>query len=447
MKRINRTIQWILLILCITAACCQRKFDTPPAYTGPQVQANLSIRDLRAMHFTGGFECVLDDYVIEGIVVADDRQDNFYKSIILQDSTGGITIRMDGTGLYNDYPIGRKIAVKLKTLWLGDYAKMIQLGAAVDRTDPAYPELRPIPAPLFDKFIVKETLNNPVVPKHVRMDELNDSLQSCLLAIDNLEFSTSDTGRSYADAINKISDNATVKSCIGGSAYVRTSGFANFAAAKIPRGNGTLLAIYSVFRTEKQLMLRDTSDVQMNGLRCTAAGFKLLAEENFEQCIANTDLTIAGWKNISETGGINFAAKKSGGNAYAEIAAFATGKTNIVSWLIMPVINLNNSANEILSFQTKDGFDNGATLQVFASVNYDGGNTPSKFKWTVLKSIVSKGSVSSVRNDWLPSGNVSLSGLTGNVWIAFRYDGADPPNAFDKRTTIFQVDNIKIEGN
>jgi hypothetical protein len=43
---------------------------------------------------------------------------------------------MDGSGLYTSYPVGRKVAVKLKGLWLGDYAKMIQLGAAVDRSDP-----------------------------------------------------------------------------------------------------------------------------------------------------------------------------------------------------------------------------------------------------------------------------------------------------------------------
>jgi hypothetical protein len=447
MKQIKRSIRWVLLVICVAVICCRKNFDAPPAYTGPVVHANLSIKDLRAMHFNGGFECVLDDYIIEGIVVADDRQDNFYKSIILQDSTGGITIRMDGTGLYNDYPVGRKIAVKLKTLWLGDYARMIQLGAAVDRSDPVYPELRAIPAPLFDKFIIKGTLNNAVIPKAVRMDELNDSLQSCLLLIDNLEFAASDTGKTYADAINKLSDNATVRSCTGGSAYVRTSGFANFAGAKIPRGNGTLITIYSVFKTEKQLMLRDTSDVQMNGLRCTAAGFKLLAEENFEQAPANANVAIAGWKNISESGGISFMAKKTGGNAYVEISAFATGKTSVVSWLIMPVLNLNNSANEVLSFQTKDGFDNGGTLQVFASLNFDGGGNPAKFKWTLLKSIVSKGSVSSVRGDWLPSGSVSLSGLAGNVWIAFRYEGADPPNAYDKRTTIFQLDNIRVEGN
>jgi hypothetical protein len=67
---------------------------------------------------------------------------------------------------------------------------------------------------------------------------------------------------------------------------------------------------------------------------------------------------------------------------YAEISAFATNKPLVNSWLILPPVNLGNSANETLSFQTKDGFDNGAVLQVFVSTNYDGGNTPWKAKWT-----------------------------------------------------------------
>lgn len=436
-----------LWVLCVTVMCCNKKFEEPPEYTGPVARANLSIRDLRAMHFMGGFECILEDYVIEGIVVADDSKDNFYKSIVLQDSTGGITVRMDGTGLYNDFPVGRKIAVKLKSLWLGDYARMIQLGAAVDRTDPVYPELKGIPAPLFSKFIVKETLNNPVVPRKVRMDMLADSLQSCLLCIDSLEFSASDTGKTYADVINKMSDNATVRSCAGGSAYLRTSGFAKFAGAKIPRGNGSLTAVYSVFKTEKQLMLRDTSDVRMNSLRCTSTGYKVLFEENFEAAIPNAELSIAGWKNIIESGVTSYISKRAASNTYAEISAFATGKPGSVAWLISPLVNLSNSANEVLQFQTRDGFDNGATFQVYASTNYDGGGNPAKAKWTLLKAIVAKGSVSSIRSEWLASGSISLSGFNGNVWIAFKYEGADPSNANDKRTTTFQLDNVRIDGN
>ncbi len=447
MKSLSGKGSLYLSILVLMSIQCNKKFDTPPEYNGPDLQPNLSISALRAMHFMGNFDHIVNDYIIEGIVVADDSKDNFYKSIIMQDSTGGITIRLDGTGLYNDYPVGRKLAIKLNGLWMGDYARMIQLGAGVDRSDSLFPQIAPIPVPLFDRFLIKKSLQNAIVPKTIRIDQLNDSLQSCLIKIDNLEFAVADTGKPYADVINKLSDNTIVKACSGGSAYIRTSGFARFAGIKTPRGNGSLTAIYSVFKTDKQLMIRDTSDVQMNGLRCTGAGSKLLLAEDFTNQSPNTNLTITGWKNIVETGGKSFQVKSSSNNNYAEINAFATNQLTVVSWLILPPVNLSNSANEILSFQTKDGFDNGGVLQVFASTNYDGGNTPWKAKWTLLKPIISKGSVTGIASDWLASGNISLAGYSGSVYIAFRYDGADPVLAFDKRTTTFQIDNVRIEGN
>jgi hypothetical protein len=443
MHRIILGLNFFVLI----SICCNKKFDSPPEYIGPNIHPNFSIRDLRAMHLMGSFEHIVDDYIIEGVVVADDRKDNFYKSIVVEDSTGGITIRMDANGLYTDYPVGRKVAIKLRNLWMSDYARMIQLGAGIDQSNQAFLELAPIPVPLFDRYIVKKELNNVFAAKHVRLDELHDSLQSRLITIDNLEFAIADTGKTYADAVNKLSVNATVKSCAGGSTYIRTSGFANFAAAKIPRGNGSITAIYTVFRSEKQLLIRDTSDVQLNGLRCTAPGTKLLLEENFERAIPNTELNLSGWRNIAETGSVSYIGKTADNNVYAEISAFATGRSGVVSWLILPPVNLNNSANEVLGFITKDGFDNGAVLQVFASANYDGGNMPWKAKWTLLKSLISKGSVSTISNDWVSSGNISLAGFSGIVHIAFRYDGADPASVLDKRTTTFQLDNLRIVGN
>ena len=100
-----------------------------------------------------------------------------------------------------------------------------------------------------------------------------------------------------------------------------------------------------------------------------------------------------------------------------------------------------------MSFQTKDGFDNGAVLQVYLSTNYDGGITPWKAKWTALKANISKGAVSGIAADWVSSGNISLASFSGSVYIAFRYDAADPTSVIDKRTTSFQLDNVRIVGN
>lgn len=439
---------WLLVFsLATTALRCSRQYDEPPVYRADELKPTISIRELRKMHLMGGFEQIADDHIIAGVVIANDSTDNFYKQLVIQDSTGGITIRLDGTSLYGVYPLGMKLFIRLKDLWLGDYARMIQLGAAVDRTDPLYPELTGIPQPLFNRYIVRGSRDNAVTPFHVTQDQLTDSLQSCLVMLEKMEFAVVDTGKTYADVVNKLSANRTLKNCSGGGVLLRTSGFASFAKAKIPRGNGTATGIYSVFNTEKQLMVRDTSDIQLTGLRCTGTGAKRLFAEDFESATPNAELQLNGWKNISETGRLKYSLKQAAGNRYAEISCFASAEANSTVWLISPPIALNNSANEVLSFQTRDGFDNGATLQVYVSGNYDGGSTPGKAKWALLKPQVAKGTQGAANGGWVSSGNISLSGFSGTIYLGFRYEGADPPAQTAKRTTTFQLDNLVLSGN
>ncbi len=135
----------------IVISFCNKKFDEPPVYTGPVLTASMSIKSLRALHAPGGFEQVADEQTIEGIVVADDSNDNFYKSLVIQDSTAGITIRLDGYSLYNTYPVGSKLFIRLRGLWLGEYGRMLQLGSGVNRTKTTTQELMDIPPYLFSR--------------------------------------------------------------------------------------------------------------------------------------------------------------------------------------------------------------------------------------------------------------------------------------------------------
>ncbi len=135
------------------------------------------------------------------------------------------------------------------------------------------------------------------------------------------------------------------------------------------------------------------------------------------------------------------------GNTYAEITAFATREQSVISWLILPRIDLDFSSNEILRFQTRDGFDNGAVLQVLYSTNYDGGDAPWKARWNKLDAVIAKGAVSGYAKDWVSSGDISLHSIKGKVFIAFRYEGNDPPAQIGKLTTTFRIDNIQVFGN
>jgi hypothetical protein len=279
------------------------------------------------------------------------------------------------------------------------------------------------------------------------MDELNDSLQSMLITLTQVEFDHTDTGKTYADAVNKQTIAHTLRTCGIGTVYVRTSGFAKFATATTARGHGDITGIFSMFRTQKQLLIRDTNDVQMNGLRCTVTGPKQMYAEDFSGQIADSLISAPQLKNLSEAGGKFFLSKIVSGNPCAEISAFATKEQIVISWLILPAIDLDHTSNEILKFSTKDGFNNGAVLQVLVSTNYDGGNTPWKARWTVLPAVIAKGSVTGYPKEWVSSGDVSLHHLKGKVYVAFRYEGNDPPMQTAKLTTTFRIDNIVVAGN
>jgi hypothetical protein len=169
--------------------------------------------------------------------------------------------------------------------------------------------------------------------------------------------------------------------------------------------------------------------------------------QDFESIAVGADFALTGWKNLAEAGGQLFSSQMAAANRYVSISAFASKQSLVTSWLILPPINLNSTASEQLSFLTKDAFDNGATLQVYISTNYDGGLFPWKAKWSLLKSLVAKGAVSNIASKWTASGNISLNSFSGLAYIAFKYEGNDLPDITNKKTTAFQIDEIKVMGN
>lgn len=444
----NVYIQWICIFFLWGSFCnCEKVWDAPPIYTGPALKANMSIKDLLRLHIPNNYEKISADYIIEGTVTANDKTDNFYKSIIIQDSTAAITIKLDGYNLFTKYAVGQKLGIALNGLWLSDYAGMTQIGIGVDRSDTASPFLLGIPQPLMNRYISLLAGGKLMKPIPVLATGLADSLKGCLVAIEQLEFVASDTGKPYADLVNQLPASHTLRTCSIGNLYLRTSGFASFGNVLTQRGNGTATGIYTVFRTQKQLVIRDTSDMQLTGLRCSVTGPKTLFAEDFTNALTDSNFKSAGYKNIAEVGGKYFTAKKTSANSYLEISAFAARQNVVISWLILPPINLDHSANEILHFDTKDGFDNGAILQAMVSTNYDGGNNPARAKWTLLPAVMSKGSGSGFAPQWMFSNNLDLSKFKGNVYIAFRYEGNDPSAAIGKLTTSFRLDNIMVQGN
>jgi len=232
----------------------------------------ISIKNFRKLHTMGMVEMIAHPLSIQGTVVANDEHDNIYKSLYIQDNTGGIVVQIDGLALYQNFPVGTVIKINTQNLFIADYRRMLQIVASVDSSNGSLLTTG-IPSPLIPKFIKIMEENAPITPISVNYKNLGDSLQGRLIQINGVEFSAFDTAQTFADKKNKIGLSRSLKFCTGGTIYLRTSGYADFAGAKTQKGNGIVIGIYSVYNAEKQILLRDTSDILLTGKRCTGAAW------------------------------------------------------------------------------------------------------------------------------------------------------------------------------
>jgi hypothetical protein len=267
---IMKTIQQVIFLIFFigsTSSCIKEKYDNPPTGgTDPDVEVNFTIKQLKNM-YSGTIMRITDSLIISGVVTADDKSGNFYKTIVIQDSTGGIAVKVDLSSAYTDFPVGRRVFIKLAGLYLGEYAAQIQLGGYIDVDG----TLAEIPSATLEKYILKGKWGIEVAPLVVTISQLSatdKNMQNRLIKIEDVEFSSTDAGKPYADGVNKTSANRTIRNCNGGTIILRSSGYSNFANQSTPTGHGSITAIYSVYNTTGQLYIRNRNDIKMDSVRC-----------------------------------------------------------------------------------------------------------------------------------------------------------------------------------
>ena len=256
------------------SSCIKDKFDTPPINgEDPALTVTTTIAELKQL-FEGEPVQITDDLIIAGVVSADDESGNFYKELIIEDASGGILVRIDRADAYVNFPVGRRVFVKCKGLWLGSYKNLIQIGGTIDLSDPLNPGVNRIADALIDQYIIPGQYNLSVLPTIVKISDLVNSYQNRLIKLENVEFDNVSKGQSFANAADPQNGtkNLTVTDCVGNKIIVRTSGFASFASILASEKNGTLVGVYSVFGDTKQLRLRDENDVMMENDRCSGSG-------------------------------------------------------------------------------------------------------------------------------------------------------------------------------
>ena len=325
MKAISSIKQiWVLLVIAaaIFMAGCSKNFDVPPVNI-PRVSLSagdtlITIKKLKSYHVTlGALDTVKHPYYVSGIVVSSDESGNIYKSLYIQDSTGGLLISLDATSLYNLYRPGQRVYVKCQGLIMGDYSGMPQIGVnsngAVGR----------IPAPLITTVVLIDSLPGPVpAPKVITLPINSDANLGCLVKLVNVSFV--DVGLPFSDAAASTNRNITDGTNI---LVLRNSNYASFQANLIPDGTGSVTGILGLFGSTFQLYIRDLND--LSGFNSNSA--TLLSEPFTASQGSFTSFNVSGAQVWTfSTYGMT-------------MSGFANSINNAnEDWLISPSMNLTN---------------------------------------------------------------------------------------------------------
>ncbi len=388
---------------------------------------NKTIAQLKAM-CTSNLVLVSQDVVIQGVVAGNDESGNLYKQLFIQDESAGIEFKVDIAGMYPEFPVGTKIVVNCKGLYLGKYGGVVQLGGiynnAIGRLSPD----------VFYTKVFTVQSGVQVAPIISSIGDIDDSMVGKLVTIQNIQFSDSETGKTWAET--SATTNRYVEDFIGSKLIVRTSNYANFAGVVLPVNKGNLTGIMSKYLSDYQLYVRDLGDVRMVEPREVK---HFIITQDFTAATLNLAISVDGWQSIAAVGTRKWMAKSYSGNVYAEMNPYQSGEPSNIGWLITPQINLAGLTNKFVLFETQYNYwAAGTKLEVFTSTDYDGTNLATA-TWNALTGarIVQQADGT---NKWVSSGAVSLESFTGNVYIGFKYTGGGSIN----QTTAYRVDNFKV---
>lgn len=254
--------------LFFLSGCMKDKIDPPANPKDPNITANYTIYDLKQDFRASGqtIWTIDQDRVIEAIVSANDIGGNFYKEIVIQDkdNRAAIGVLINRSNLYNDFPVGRKVFLKVKGMAMANQNNLIVLGGYIDTiTIPGAKSLAELPTTAIDKTLLKGSVGHEVKIDQIAFNQLSEAYHYKLVRFKDVEFKCEDTKVSYADNINLSDANRTLLDKNGDDVLVRTSGYASFSGTKVAAGKGELTGIFTVYRNDFQMKLRDLNDVKM----------------------------------------------------------------------------------------------------------------------------------------------------------------------------------------
>lgn len=365
--------------------------------------------------------------VFEGYVISSDETGNFYKTISLQDSrtnpTRGIQVELNKTNIFNNFPLGSKVRVKLNGLNGGVTNGVHKIGGTYQG---GVGQLAEILIPEHVKRACEDVMDlTPVVYSNFST-LLNNNNLNTLVTIEGVQFAASEIGETYSE--ENAATNRTLVDSNGAQLILRNSSFADFAGDLLPDGSGKITGVLSKYNSTWQFYIRDTNDVVFDQPRFYPGG--VIFEDGFS--------SLNNWTTQNVLGAQVWETRNFGNPApCAYMSGFASGNQANEDWLISKAISIPAGlSTATFSFETDRGFT-GNALEVFYTTNYTGDVTTTS--WTLLPAVLD------TQNDWgtwTNSGNLNVSSaIGGNLYVAFKYTSTSSGAA------TWELDNVRVAVN
>lgn len=476
MKTIIKSL--LILLLFNNYSCVNNgEFETPDiTITEPNIRTNSSLEKVKdalkqaynstqKTHYTFPINDNNPTY-IKTYVVSNDAAGNFYKKLIVQDAIenpeAGIEILINKSDLNTSFNVGQKVYIKLDGLTVSyddGQSDINPTNAAIGKYNLGFLDgisIINIPSTVINNHFFRSSETFEIVPTSISLSAIEEKHLNTLIRFEKAQFEKTQIGKTFAGEPHDEFDGFRYLLDCESQQTIRlqTSTFSSFKSTIIPEFNGSINTILTKDYTAKFLVtiINTPSDIHFeNPERCDPAylncgnmiplGNNILFNEDFENIKSNSALLNAGWNNINANdNSAKYSSKTSNGNRAIEFSAYNSGESTVEVWLISPPINLDNSIEEVLTFDTNTGYDNGKVMKVYVSSDFNGDiNTAT---WTLLDAKLSEGPTSGYGTRFTSSGNINLSCLSGNVHVAFQYVGGD-----GGITTTFRIDNVKVTGN
>ncbi len=278
-----------LLFSCVKS----RDFDSTPVDCFTDLVANTSYAEVKNLYVDQTFQ-IQTDLIIEGYVSSSDEAGNFFSVLHFQDSpvnpSEGFEIEMDLRDSHLFYPVGSKIYIKLKGLYLGRSKDVFKIGGVF--TSFGNESVGRLPSTVVGNHVFTACDGKAeVTPTLIFLSDIPKNLTNALVRVDGLELSEAELGKAFAT--ERKETERTLTDCNDNELVLLNSGFSDFQAELLPEGNGSITGILLRENDEYRLAIRSLGDIDFNGERCAELIDEFTSNQIFISELADPDNNIA----------------------------------------------------------------------------------------------------------------------------------------------------------